>query len=289
MPDTQGPSMTTSTAGTPLRDLLRERRQRLDPNLRSLGDLPRLPARWGRPVTQEEMAEAVGISRVWYAMLESGATDRTSSKVLERIATVLMLDPSERAQLFQSLPGFGRIELRPDAKEVLEGYAVVRSATKRLWTATTEVEALEKVGEEISRIVDDADLVYYTRRLGEGTWDWQYVLDRGLGKRNREAFDMVILGMTPAEIDEFVFYPSVSGPGDVGTPQLYTSSAVRAAYLDTFCDPKLDLGSLLHVGVRSRHGLIAGFSVKHRGRHVYSEEQRALMATLAELTSMALS
>jgi transcriptional regulator with XRE-family HTH domain len=102
------------------------------------------------------MAEAVGISRVWYSRLESGGTDRTSSRVLDRIAAVLMLDQTERAHLFQSLARFGQIDLRPDSKQVLEAFSVVRSATKRLWAATTEVEALEKIGEEICGIVDDA-------------------------------------------------------------------------------------------------------------------------------------
>jgi hypothetical protein len=60
-------------------------------------------------------------------------------------------------------------------------------------------------------------------------------------------------------------------------------------YLGTYCDPKLDLGSLLHVGVRSRRGLIAGFSIKDPGQHAYPEEQRAMIIALAELTSFALS
>jgi transcriptional regulator with XRE-family HTH domain len=274
----------------PLPAFLRERRTRLDPNLRVLGRHERIHARWGRPVTQEEMAEAIGVSRVWYGRLESGPAPRTSTKVLDRIASVLMLDPTERAKLFQlAHPSLTQIELRPDSKEVLDGFSVVRSATKRLWAATSEVEALEQVAEEIAGIVNDADLVFYVRRLGEGTWEWPYVLDRGLGDRNREAFESVVGEMTAAEIDEFVFYPSVVAPGDVGTPRHFTSPAVRSAYLGTFCDPKLDLGSLLHVGVRSANGLIAGFTVKHRGQYTYSEEQRAIMTTLAELTSMALS
>jgi hypothetical protein len=110
-----------------------------------------------------------------------------------------------------------------------------------------------------------------------------------LGERNREASESVIGGMMPAQIDEFVFYPSVVRPGDVGTPKHFTSPAVRDAYLSTFCDPKLDLGSLLHVGVRSRRGLVGGFNVTHRGRHISPDDQRAITATLAELTSMALS
>ena len=46
-----------------LKVFLRGSRQRIDPQIRRLGDYERLPVRRGRPVTQEEMAEAVGISR----------------------------------------------------------------------------------------------------------------------------------------------------------------------------------------------------------------------------------
>lgn len=276
------------TDGT-LKTFLRGRRIRLDPSIRLLGDYERLPVRWGRPVTQEEMAEAVGITRVWYGMLESGSTVRTSVKILDRLATVLMLDPQERARLFElAVPEVGQIKLRDESKQVLESFTVIRTATKRLWAATTEVEALETVAEELADIVDDADLVFYVRRLGDGAWEWPYVLDRGLGKRNREAFESTTVDMTPDEIDEFVFYPQLLRPGEIGTPDLFTSRAVRAAY-DHFCDPRLDLGSLLHVRVSSRGGLIAGFTIKHRGHYVYLEEQRAIMATLADLTSVALS
>lgn len=269
---------------------LRAHRQRIDTDIRFLGDYERLPVRRGRPVTQEEMAEAIGVSRVWYAMLESGRTIRTSTMVLERLAVVLMLDPLERTRLFHlAMPELGSIEVGAESALVLQTFAVVRAAMKRLWSATTEVEALETVAEQIAGIVDDADLVFYVRRLREGEWEWPYVVDRGMGQRNREAFASATSRMTPAEVDEFIFFPQLSRAGEVGTPEMYASQAVRGAYREIFCDPVLDLGALLHARVRSRTGLIGGFTVKHLGGHEYSAEQRAIMGTLAELTSVALS
>lgn len=280
---------TASEEAPQLSSFLRERRVRLDPNIRFLGDHERLPARWGKPVTQEEMAEAVGISRVWYGALESGGKVRTSTKIADRLATVFMLDPRERGRLFElAVPEFGQIKLRGESKDVLEGFAIIRTATKRLWAATTEVEALEAVAEEIAGIVHDADLVFSVRRLREGVWEWPYVRDRGWGERNRQAFESSTADLTAEEIDEFVWFPQLLRPGEVGTPELFSSAAVRAAH-DVFCDPKLDLGSMLHVSVRSGKGLIAGFTVKHRGSHAYPDVQRAMMATLADLTSYALS
>jgi transcriptional regulator with XRE-family HTH domain len=276
--------------GGRLNVFLRGRRQRIDPQIRVLGDHERLPVRRGRPITQEEMAEAVGVSRVWYSLLESGSPVRTSAKVLERIAIALMLDAADRTRLFHlAMPELGPATLGADSALVLESFAVVRTTMKRLWSATTEIEALETVAEHVAAIVNDADLVFYVRRLHEGEWEWPYVVDRGMGQRNREAFASATSRMTPAEIDEFLFFPHLSLAGEVGTPDVYASRAVCHAYRDIFCDPKINLGALLHARVHSRNGLIGGFTIKHLGRHEYSAEQRAIMGTLAELTSVALS
>ncbi|MBV9646285.1 MAG: helix-turn-helix domain-containing protein [Candidatus Eremiobacteraeota bacterium] len=80
---------------------LREHRRSIDPATRALGTQRRLPARRGRRVSQEEIAEAAGISRVWYAMLESGAAPRTTPRLLAKIASILMLSASERLTLFR--------------------------------------------------------------------------------------------------------------------------------------------------------------------------------------------
>jgi hypothetical protein len=83
-----------------LRAFLKGLRQRVHPEARTLGAHQRLPSRRGRPVTQEEVAEAIGVSRAWYALLESGATIRTSMQLLDRLAGALMLTSRERAILF---------------------------------------------------------------------------------------------------------------------------------------------------------------------------------------------
>ena len=57
--------------------------------------------RRGRHVTQEELAEAIGVSRVWYQMLESSAKIRTSPGLLDRLSRTLMISAEERATLFE--------------------------------------------------------------------------------------------------------------------------------------------------------------------------------------------
>ena len=51
-------------------------RQRIPLETGQLGPWPRLPVRRGRRVTQEEIAEAIGVSRSWYRMLETRVADR---------------------------------------------------------------------------------------------------------------------------------------------------------------------------------------------------------------------
>jgi transcriptional regulator with XRE-family HTH domain len=86
---------------------LKRHRRALPPETPSLGDCPRVPARIGRPVTQEEVAEALGISRTWYALLESGGGG-TSAALANRVAKVFDLDHAEQFELLRlTLPEFG--------------------------------------------------------------------------------------------------------------------------------------------------------------------------------------
>jgi DNA-binding XRE family transcriptional regulator len=79
---------------------LKTRRQSIPPDSMTLGSWERLPVRRGRRVTQEEIAEAVGISRNWYRRLESGDAPRASAKLLDRIAKAFQFTPEERTNLF---------------------------------------------------------------------------------------------------------------------------------------------------------------------------------------------
>jgi transcriptional regulator with XRE-family HTH domain len=84
-----------------IRSLLRGLRQRLDPAANMLGEHERLGSRRGRAVSQEELAEAVGISRGWYAMLERGEPVQPSVSMLSRLANALNATRDERWRLFQ--------------------------------------------------------------------------------------------------------------------------------------------------------------------------------------------
>jgi DNA-binding XRE family transcriptional regulator len=79
---------------------LKTRRQNIPPDSVTLGSWERLPMRRGRRVTQEEIAEAVGISRNWYRRLESGDAPRASAKLLDRLAKAFQFTLEERTNLF---------------------------------------------------------------------------------------------------------------------------------------------------------------------------------------------
>jgi DNA-binding XRE family transcriptional regulator len=91
---------TTRAARPALRAFLKKLRYSIDTEARTLGPYARHKSRLGRRVTQAELATAIGVNRVWYAMLESGAMMRTSTQMLARIAAAFALNEEERVILF---------------------------------------------------------------------------------------------------------------------------------------------------------------------------------------------
>lgn len=78
--------------------LLRHYRLGIPVETKALGDFVRLPNRIGKIVSQEEFAEAIGVSRCWYGFLEVGRV-RPSLALMERVCDALMLDETKRLQL----------------------------------------------------------------------------------------------------------------------------------------------------------------------------------------------
>lgn len=80
---------------------LLQKRQHVDPRLKQVGPYTRRDNRLGRPFTQEEVAEALDVSRQWYAALEMGSSIRPSPTLIDRIATLYVLGDEERVTLFR--------------------------------------------------------------------------------------------------------------------------------------------------------------------------------------------
>jgi hypothetical protein len=98
--DAESPRASRRLPSSRLKELLRQFRRRIDPYEQALGPQARPPSRRGKPVTQEEIAECIGVSRAWYCMLESDKPARASTFLLDRLASILMLSAAERATLF---------------------------------------------------------------------------------------------------------------------------------------------------------------------------------------------
>jgi DNA-binding XRE family transcriptional regulator len=104
---------------TNVSDLLRSLRLRVDPHARMLGEHERLDSRRGRRVSQEELAEAIGVSRCWYGLLETGAPVQPSISLLNRLAIALSATDHERGTLFcLAIPELRGFSLEPRIEEM---------------------------------------------------------------------------------------------------------------------------------------------------------------------------
>jgi transcriptional regulator with XRE-family HTH domain len=266
-------------------------RQRIDPEARHLGVCARLPHRLGKRVTQQEIAEAIGVSREWYTVLETAPTARTSPALLKRLADALMVTPKERARLFElAVPEFGRVQLRDDTIAALDAFSHVRSLSKRLWTATSVEDVLSSASEQIVGWFDGCVLVRTTRRREAGLWEAQGVAE----KHDRSSASAIIRELeaevltTSQEIDALHLYPQLANVGDTGTPELHPLP-VRREVLKAFARRRIAGFTFIKGRVRARSGLVAGFCVVHELGHSYSGSDRAVLGAFAQLASLALS
>ncbi|HTJ27925.1 MAG TPA: helix-turn-helix transcriptional regulator [Candidatus Limnocylindria bacterium] len=268
--------------------LLRDGRRRLPPELATLGVFPRHPSRIGRLVTQEEISEAAGVSRVWYGRLETGAQANVSISLLGRLADVLMLDTTERAALFAAaLPWLDRGTISPTAECVLDAFAWIRRATDKLYAATTELEALTIATEHIAEQFPDALAIRNDVRGHDRIWQSGITLASArVASRVDACMDCAYANLVGAELDAFLHVPRLMNAGDVGTDKdlgPYPKGALPI--LKSFGFTAV---SYLYGRARSRGNWAAGIAVVYPVRS-YSDAERAAMSALMEVTSLALS
>jgi transcriptional regulator with XRE-family HTH domain len=271
---------------------LRIHRLRIPPETSALGLSNRLPSRRGRRVTQEELAEEVDVSRGWYRMLESGARVRTSMQLLERLSDALMLTYDERIRLFAlAMPEMRRAGLRAEASAVLEAFSSLRRIARRLWSATTELEALTIVSEDGALRFDRPDVVLVTARAAPGLWTLPVVLANTDGIRRTETLlSECASALGPSQVDDLMSYGFINEPGKVGVrSELPYEESVDEPFRRALEQVKWpDLG-VMFSHIRTRHGFAAQFTVMHSDGRDYSETDRATLSVLASLTSLALN
>jgi len=272
--------------------LLREARKRIHPETITLGTFQRLISRMGKPVTQEEVAEAADITRVWYAMLERGARTDVSTALPGRLADVLMLSKADRAALYAAgvpglPPAFG-----VQAGDAIEAFTWVRRAMKRLWLSTSEAEALDIATDTLAGRFPDAAVVHDRFRDDDGNWQFPRFHGRPHDIARVAAFVRDLAPELGREgMDALHRYPDVCEPGDTyasGAEESWLLAHVREQRDTISSACGLDTLSFLHGRLRSRSGWVAGIVVSHAQRS-YSEEDRLAVATIAELTSFAMT
>jgi transcriptional regulator with XRE-family HTH domain len=273
-----------------LAQLLRFFRRRIDGAARTLGPYRRLRSRIGKRVTQQELAEAIGVSREWYSLLESAASGRASTGLLDRLADALMVTPQERARLFQAaIPELGRAQGREDPIGALEGLSRLRSLTKRLWAATSIEDVLTRAGEHVAASFESAVLVRTSCRRGPGVWERFTVGDKREGNEaSRVIREVDGLFSTPEEIDGLNLYPQLLHAGDTGTGDLQPFP-VRRTVATFYARRRLPGFSFIKARLRSRGGLIGAFCIWHELGQTASASERAVLGAFAELVSLALS
>jgi transcriptional regulator with XRE-family HTH domain len=273
---------------------LKEHRRLVPREATALGPYPRLPIRRGKFVTQEEIAEAIGVSRVWYAMLESGAALRASRKLLARLASALSLSDEVREMLFKLAPpdlsvsGSSLVTM----KDLSSSIAPLRTTAQRVWSATSEFEVLVAIVEGVVGLFADADFVGVFTRVKPGQWDYPVIIgaDHWQG-RLTELRDELYDGLRPDQIDESMLYGVLTEPGQVGTRhELHRNVTVKPRIERAFRSVGFESADFLKAQVQSREGFGATIFANYvAGDKDFSELDRSLLGTLADLASVALT
>ena len=278
--------------GNSLAVFLKAMRQRIDRDLDHLGGYERLPGRCGRSVSQEELAEAVEVSRGWYGLLESGASMRASTGLLSRIADALMLAEAERGELFHlALPELHVPSPQPATLEIIQAFQLARAVSRKVWNASSETEVLAILSETNATRFPEADHVGCYRRSERG-WEFPVVIaSESLHKTFLEALGETAALLAPAEMVESLEYHRLKKPGQIiagdekfGISRftgLFDRHIARAGYPDV---------ARVFAHVRSQDGFAATLFVAHFAHpQEVSEVDRAMLNAVADLASVALS
>jgi DNA-binding XRE family transcriptional regulator len=91
-PRTNRKARSSNNMGSSLYELFgdfKQRRKSIPREALAIGEYRRRPRHVGRPVTQGELAEAIGISREWYCSIENGKCPEASPELLRKITMAL--------------------------------------------------------------------------------------------------------------------------------------------------------------------------------------------------------
>jgi transcriptional regulator with XRE-family HTH domain len=271
---------------------LRKARIKISPDARSLGRVLRHPNRIGKPVTQEEVAESVGVTREWYSRIELGKNQRVAPSLLVRLAEVLMLDGTRREDLFTlGMPELRSASLGTEAASVAQ-LRTLRTIIKRLWAATSEFEIMQTVLEFGQTLFRGMDLVMSHHRLGSGRWEIPVLIGTDpMQRRLTDLAEMIMTRCDASEIDQWFLHGVVTQPGDtVVFLDILSELAVAKTIPELERQVNLGHSSVLVSHIRSRKGYEGNVLIGRAGaRYDFSSSEVSIFSALADLASLALS
>jgi transcriptional regulator with XRE-family HTH domain len=258
---------------------------RIAPESQFLGERVRLPSRVGKRVTQEEVAEYLGISRGWYARFEAGSPSGFSLPLLSRLGDLLLLTASERAELLR----LARPELAPvvprASTAVCEALGAVRRAVKRLWSASSEDEILNIAGEEARQLVPCFDLIF--ARRSEAPHEAQFPKPGwNLAARYAEARAFALRRFTPQQRARREAVWQRAPAGGVLSIDAYPPDVLRV-FRGALHEHGMAAYSPVSVHMRGSSGsaLVGGTSMRP---HDVTKLERSMLSTIADITSLVL-
>jgi transcriptional regulator with XRE-family HTH domain len=269
-----------------LHRFVRERRLRLAPESLFLGEQRRLPNRVGKSVTQEEIAEHLGITRGWYGRFEAGAPVGFSVSLLNRLGDMLLLSAPERAELARlAMPELAPVVGHRDSTRLYEALGVVRRAVKRLWRATSEREILSIAGEEVRQLVPCFELIFARRIVT--LREVQLPQPGGnSAARLAEARNFAISRFTPEQFARLDAFWQCAPPGGLLSIDAYPPDILRVIRL-VLREHGIVWSLKLAAPIRGSRGsaYVGGQSTRP---HAVSELERTMLTTIADFASLAL-
>jgi transcriptional regulator with XRE-family HTH domain len=271
-----------------LHRFVRERRLRIAPESQFLGQRPRWPRRLGKRVTQEELADHLGISRQWYARFEAGSTVGFSTTLLGHLSDLLRLSPTERVELVRlAMPKLAPA-VCPSSIELYEALRDMRKTVKRLWSATSEAEILQVAAEETRGLLPIFEATYAQPGLLAAFRECVVVCRPGVHLADYAEMAEAFIGrLTPEQIALSDAARQASPMGSFVPYEAFPPDLLRP-FRQVLHEYGLAWESVLTAHIRGRSGsggIVGGVSSYP---HDVTEVERATLSTIAEFASLAL-
>jgi hypothetical protein len=199
----------------------------------------------------------------------------------------------ERLAMFRlAVPELRLTELKPVSYELIGAFRSLRVLGQKLWTATTEVEALELVG-EYSTIQFGSDVIVGAVRDESGCWNDHSIVGKSDAHTRMEMLTTLLkTNLDTVHLDEVHFTTIIAQPGDVLARADQPPSQDRE-FVEKVGPALISVGwpdlDFMLGRVRSKRGFMASIAVLHETSHDHTDVDREHLSAISQLVSLALS